>query len=34
VRRYAELGREMLGAFEHYRRDVKGREFPGPDESY
>jgi len=34
VRRYAELGREMLVAFEHYRRDVKGREFPGPDESY
>ncbi len=34
VRRYAELGREMLEAFEHYRRDVKGREFPGPDESY
>ena len=34
VRRYAELGREMLGAFEHYRRDVKGREFPGPDERY
>ncbi len=34
VRRYAELGREMLGAFEHYRRDVKDREFPGPDESY
>lgn len=34
VRRYAELGTEMLAAFEHYRRDVKGREFPGPDESY
>lgn len=34
VRRYAELGREMLVAFEHYRRDVKGREFPGPEESY
>lgn len=34
VRRYAELGSEMLEAFEHYRRDVKGREFPGPDESY
>jgi 3-methyl-2-oxobutanoate hydroxymethyltransferase len=34
VRRYAELGREMLSAFEHYVRDVKSREFPSKDESY
>ncbi len=34
VRRYAELGQAMLGAFERYQRDVKAREFPGPDESY
>ncbi len=34
VRRYAELGQEMLTAFERYLRDVKAREFPGPDESY
>ncbi|MBM3989937.1 MAG: 3-methyl-2-oxobutanoate hydroxymethyltransferase [Planctomycetes bacterium] len=34
VRRYAELGRDTLSAFERYRADVKTREFPGPDESY
>jgi 3-methyl-2-oxobutanoate hydroxymethyltransferase len=34
VRRYSELGAEMLAAFEHYRNDVKAREFPGPEESY
>ncbi len=34
VRRYSELGAEMLAAFEHYRKDVKAREFPGPEESY
>lgn len=34
VRRYAELGRDTLAAFEHYRKDVKAREFPGPEESY
>lgn len=34
VRRYAELGQAMLGAFERYQRDVKAREFPSPDESY
>ncbi|MFM7295947.1 MAG: 3-methyl-2-oxobutanoate hydroxymethyltransferase [Planctomycetota bacterium] len=34
VRRYAELGRDTLAAFEHYRNDVKTREFPGPEESY
>lgn len=34
VRRYAELGQEMLAAFERYQRDVKAREFPGADESY
>ena len=33
VRRYAELGRDTLAAFEHYRKDVKARDFPGPDES-
>jgi 3-methyl-2-oxobutanoate hydroxymethyltransferase len=34
VRHYAELAREMQGAFEHYVRDVKGREFPSQAESY
>lgn len=34
VRRYSELGAEMLAAFEHYRKDVKAWEFPGPEESY
>ncbi|HVS08804.1 MAG TPA: 3-methyl-2-oxobutanoate hydroxymethyltransferase [Planctomycetota bacterium] len=34
VRRYAELGREMKSAFEHFVRDVKGREFPSKEESY
>jgi 3-methyl-2-oxobutanoate hydroxymethyltransferase len=34
VRRYAEIGREMQGAFEHYVRDVKQREFPSAEESY
>lgn len=34
VRRYAELGNEMLTAFERYQRDVKAREFPSADESY
>ena len=34
VRRYAELGKAMHAAFEHYVRDVKGREFPDKDESY
>jgi 3-methyl-2-oxobutanoate hydroxymethyltransferase len=34
VRRYAELGREMLSAFEHYARDVRSGEFPSKEESY
>jgi len=34
VRRYAELARELQGAFEHYTRDVKTREFPSAEESY
>jgi 3-methyl-2-oxobutanoate hydroxymethyltransferase len=34
VRRYAEIGREMRGAFEHFVRDVKQREFPSAEESY
>jgi 3-methyl-2-oxobutanoate hydroxymethyltransferase len=34
VRRYAEIGREMQSAFEHYVRDVKQREFPSAEESY
>ncbi len=34
VRRYAEVGREMQNAFEHYIRDVKSGEFPAPEESY
>jgi len=34
VRRYAELGREMKSAFEHFVRDVKAREFPSKEESY
>ena len=34
VRRYAHLADEMKGAFEHYVRDVKGREFPTQAESY
>jgi 3-methyl-2-oxobutanoate hydroxymethyltransferase len=34
VRRYAELGKDMLAAFEHYVRDVKAREFPSKEESY
>lgn len=34
VRRYGKLAEQMLEAFRHYRADVKGREFPSPDESY
>jgi 3-methyl-2-oxobutanoate hydroxymethyltransferase len=34
VRRYAELGKEMKSAFEHFVRDVKAREFPSKEESY
>lgn len=34
VRRYAELAKDMQAAFEHYHRDVKGREFPTDAESY
>jgi 3-methyl-2-oxobutanoate hydroxymethyltransferase len=34
VRRYATIGADMLAAFGHFVRDVKGREFPTTDESY
>src|SRR5262245_55891448 len=34
VRRYGELAKNMTGAFKHYVSDVKGREFPAPNESY
>jgi 3-methyl-2-oxobutanoate hydroxymethyltransferase len=34
VRRYAELAKEMRKAFEKYRKDVKGGNFPGEKESY
>jgi 3-methyl-2-oxobutanoate hydroxymethyltransferase len=34
VRRYAELGQEMLHAFRRYCTDVKGRAFPSEAESY
>ena len=34
VRRYADLGNEMRGAFERYVGDVKSGEFPNVDESY
>ncbi|MBI5434578.1 MAG: 3-methyl-2-oxobutanoate hydroxymethyltransferase [Planctomycetes bacterium] len=34
VRRYAEIGKAMQGAFEHYVRDVKAAEFPSKAESY
>jgi len=34
VRRYAQLGEEMLGAFRRYVGDVKAKSFPSNDESY
>ena len=34
VRRYAELGQIMRGAFERYVHDVKSGDFPSEDESY
>jgi 3-methyl-2-oxobutanoate hydroxymethyltransferase len=34
VRRYAELAETMRHAFSGYIADVKGRKFPGPEESY
>jgi 3-methyl-2-oxobutanoate hydroxymethyltransferase len=34
VRRYGEIGRAMLDAFQAYVRDVRAREFPSKDESY
>jgi len=34
VRRYAQLGEEMLGAFRRYVGDVKAKSFPTKDESY
>ena len=34
VRRYAQMGEEMLSAFKHYADDVRSGEFPAADESY
>ncbi len=34
VRRYAQLGEEMIGAFRRYVGDVKAKTFPTKDESY
>ncbi len=34
VRRYAQLGENMLGAFRHYVEDVRQGAFPNQDESY
>ena len=34
VRRYAEIGHIMRGAFNKYIEDVKKRHFPSNDESY
>lgn len=34
VRRYAELGKLMRKAFQHYREDVKNKKFPEEKESY
>lgn len=34
VKRYAELGREMLAAFEHYRQEVEQGDFPTQEHSY
>jgi len=34
VRRYAQLGEEMLGAFRAFVGDVKAKRFPTKDESY
>lgn len=34
VRRYAQVAADMLEAFGHYVRDVKGKEFPSTAESY
>ncbi len=34
VRRYAELGKDMLNAVAHYIEDVKNKDFPNAHESY
>jgi 3-methyl-2-oxobutanoate hydroxymethyltransferase len=34
VRRYAELGKSMMDAFEHYIADVKNHKFPDENESF
>jgi 3-methyl-2-oxobutanoate hydroxymethyltransferase len=34
ARRYADLGKTMRDAFDHYRDDVKSGKFPSDDESY
>jgi 3-methyl-2-oxobutanoate hydroxymethyltransferase len=34
VRHYAQIGEEMLGAFQRYVGDVKSKSFPSADESY
>lgn len=34
VKRYAELGKEMVAAFTRYKEDVKGGKFPAPEHCY
>jgi 3-methyl-2-oxobutanoate hydroxymethyltransferase len=34
VKRYAELGKAMQGAFAAYRKDVESNSFPGPEHGY
>ena len=34
VRRYAQLGKEMVEAFARYKSDIKAGSFPGPEECY
>ena len=34
VRRYAELGTQLAGAAEAYSRDVRARDFPGPEHCF
>jgi 3-methyl-2-oxobutanoate hydroxymethyltransferase len=34
LRLYADLHKEISGALERYISDVRGRDFPGPNEQY
>ena len=34
LRRYANLGEQMLGAIQHYVKDVRSKDFPSKDEQY